>query len=95
MRSAHRRRVSRPDVGRRVSVRHRLRDGTVTDTVGRLTSWPLCTQRPSRGALVIVERDGTGHEIPVDAVLSSRVIPTHPRLALEPETPSVWCECGH
>lgn len=61
-------RVCPADVGRRVTVRHRLDGSTLTDVVGRLESW-------ADGTLVVVRRDGTPVRVAVDDVVAARVVP--------------------
>ena len=76
------RRVTPDERGQRVSVRHLVDDpdrGPVpTDTVGRLIGH-------DGEVLTIVDRDGDMHLVDARQVLSSRVIPPHPRLPPEPD----------
>lgn len=76
------RRVTPDDIGQRVSVRHLLDDperGPIpSDVVGRLVGADADT-------MLIVDRDGQLTVLDPDLVLSSRVIPPHPRLPAEPE----------
>lgn len=66
-------RITAQDVGRRVSVRSRLRGEAYgsTDTVGRLESWEA-------GRLAIERRDGTLVEVAEEDLLAARVIPGEP-----------------
>lgn len=67
-------RVKPSDVGRRVSVRTRLRPGTAaryTDTVGWLRSW-------ADGRLRIERRDGTVVELAEADLVAGKVVPTPP-----------------
>lgn len=75
-------RVRHQDVGRRVSVRHHLGDGTdpggsVNDVVGRLLGH-------AEQMLVIVDRHGQLHVIAEPQVVASKVVPEHPRRPAEP-----------
>ena len=82
LRARYTRRVTAGDVGARVSVRHLVPDpdrGTVpTDVVGRLLVM-------DDDVLLLVDRDGQLQVVDAAAVLSSRVVPPHPRLPAEPE----------
>ncbi len=63
-------RVGPADVGRRVSLRHRLADGSgATDLVGRLTSWDLVG-----GDLRVVRRSGDEVVVPSAALLGGHVV---------------------
>ncbi len=81
LRARYVRRVTPEHVGQRVSVRHLLDDpvrGPIpSDVVGRLVG-------ADEGAMLIVDRDGLLTVLDPDLVLSSRVIPPHPKLAAEP-----------
>lgn len=74
-------RVTPEHVGERVSVRHLVTDpqrGPVpTDVVGRLIGY-------QDGVLTIVDRDLQLSIVAETAVVSSRVVPPHPRRAAEP-----------
>jgi ADP-ribose pyrophosphatase YjhB (NUDIX family) len=69
-------RVTRDDVGERVSVRVRD-DEAARDVVGRLLS-------ADDELLLVLTRDGELEVLPTDAVLASRVVPPHPRRPREP-----------
>jgi 8-oxo-dGTP pyrophosphatase MutT (NUDIX family) len=75
-------RVTPDDLGQRVSVRHLVDDperGQVaTDFVGRLLGY-------TDGLLSLVDRDAQLVLVSEAAVVSSRVVPPHPRLPAEPE----------
>ncbi|GEM_PF-549583 len=81
LRARYVRRVTPEHVGQRVSVRHLLDDpvrGPIpSDVVGRLVG-------ADEEAMLIVDRDGLLTVLDPDLVLSSRVIPPHPKLAAEP-----------
>ena len=81
LRARYVRRVTPEHVGERVSVRHLLDDpvrGPIpSDVVGRLVG-------ADEEAMLIVDRDGLLTVLDPELVLSSRVIPPHPRLAAEP-----------
>jgi ribosomal protein S18 acetylase RimI-like enzyme len=70
-------RISPADVGRRVTVRHRLDSSTATDVVGRLRSW----DGGWTGGLVVERRDGTPVGVPASDVVAARVVP--PEIAAE------------
>jgi hypothetical protein len=76
MRGALEIRITRDDVGRRVTVRRRLPPEpggpSTTDTVGRLVSWS------DDDVLTVVRRDETGVTIPLGEVLAAKVIPEPP-----------------
>ncbi len=82
LRARYARRVTPEHLGQRVSVRHLLDDpvrGPIpSDVVGRLVA-------ADEEAMLIVDRDGLLTVLDPDLVLSSRVIPPHPKLAAEPE----------
>jgi hypothetical protein len=82
LRARHVRRVTAADVGHRVSLRRWITDprrGPVqSDVVGRLVAW-------TDDVLVVVDREGSGTRVRADDVVSSRVVPEHPRMAAEPE----------
>lgn len=81
-RPRHVRRVTPEHVGQRVSVRRWAADperGLVqADAVGRLVAW-----EPD-DTLVVVDRDGGGTRLAATDVVSSRVVPEHPRMPPEP-----------
>ncbi len=67
-------RISPADVGRRVTVRHRLDDGRLSDVVGVLRSWD--------GAVLRVERrSGQVADVPEADVVAAKVVP--PELSAE------------
>jgi 8-oxo-dGTP pyrophosphatase MutT (NUDIX family) len=75
-------RVTPADVGERVSIRHLQVTGVdrpprATDVVGRLLGY-------EGGVLAIVDRDGQLALVGEGAIVSSRVVPPHPRLPAEP-----------
>jgi hypothetical protein len=78
----HVRRVAPEHVGQRVSLRRWVPDpdrGPVqSDTVGRLLAWE------DDDTLVVVDRSGNGTRLAAGDVVSSRVVPEHPRLEPEP-----------
>ena len=82
LRARDARRVTPEHLGQRVSVRHLLDDperGPIpSDVVGRLVG-------ADAEALLIVDRQGQLSVLDTSRVLSSRVIPPHPRLPAEPE----------
>lgn len=84
MRARYVRRVTRDDVGSRVSVRRWL-DGDEerrpSDVVGRLTDWS------DSDVLTIVDREGRPTYVGADDVIASRTVPEHPRLPPEPDRP--------
>jgi ribosomal protein S18 acetylase RimI-like enzyme len=59
------------DVGARVSVRHRLSGGRLTDVVGDLVSW-------KDGRLGVRRADGTVVEVAESAVVAGRTVPAAP-----------------
>ena len=63
--------LSPRDVGARVSVRHRLADGQLTDVVGDLLSW-------AQGRLVVRRTDGQTVTLQEAAVVAGRVVPPAP-----------------
>jgi len=63
--------LSPRDVGARVSVRHRLSDGQLTDVVGGLESW-------SEGRLVVRRSDGRTVAVDESAVVAGRIVPPAP-----------------
>jgi hypothetical protein len=81
LRARHARRVTPDHVGRRVSLRRWVDDprrGPVqADVVGRLVTWS------DRDLLVVVDREGEGTRVHAGDVVSSRVVPEHPRLPAE------------
>ena len=64
-------RITREDVGSRVSIRIRLPEGGFTDIVGVLESW-------ADGVLTVRRRDGRGARIEESSVAASRVVPGLP-----------------
>jgi len=64
-------RLSPADVGRRVSVRHRLEQGVLTDVVGRLTAWSGGWD----GVLEVERRDGTQVVVWAGLVMAAKVVP--------------------
>ena len=85
MRARYVRRVTRGDVGARVSVRRWVDDGDEgrrpSDIVGRLTDWS------EADVLTIVDREGRPTRVAAEDVLASRTVPEHPRLPPEPDRP--------
>lgn len=81
LRARYARRVTPEHVGQRVSVRHLLDDperGPIpSDVVGRLVG-------ADEEALLIVDRQGQLSVLDTARVLSSRIVPPHPRLPAEP-----------
>jgi 8-oxo-dGTP pyrophosphatase MutT (NUDIX family) len=79
-RASYRREVTAEHVGQRVSVRF-LIDGAEgprpTDRVGRLVSH-------EDDGWIVVDRDGILHVVDPTAIIASRLVPPHPRLAAEP-----------
>jgi GNAT superfamily N-acetyltransferase len=67
-------RVSPADVGRRVSVRHRISDGRLSDVVGVLRSW-------TGGALAVERRTGEVARLDEADVVAAKVVP--PELSAE------------
>jgi len=82
LRARYARRVTPEHIGQRVSVRHLLDDpdrGPIpSDVVGRLVG-------ADAEAMLVVDRDGQLTVLDTASVLSSRVIPPHPKLPPEPE----------
>jgi 8-oxo-dGTP pyrophosphatase MutT (NUDIX family) len=75
-------RVTPADVGERVSIRHLQVTGVdtpprPTDVVGRLLGY-------ESGVLAVVDRDRQLSLVDEAAIVSSRVVPPHPRLPAEP-----------
>jgi len=70
-------RLSPADVGRRVTVRHRLEDGALTDVVGTLLAW----SGGWSGRLVVERRDGTRVALAATSAVAARVVP--PQLSAE------------
>lgn len=84
MRARYVHRVTRSDVGSRVSVRRWTGEGDArrpSDVVGRLTDWS------EDDVLTVVDREGRPTRIPVDEVVASRTVPEHPKLPPEPDRP--------
>ena len=69
------------DVGSRVSVRHRLPSGRLTDVIGHLESW-------SEGRLVVRRGDGATTQVDERDVVAGRVVPPAPP-ARRPGVPHV------
>lgn len=68
-------RLTREDVGARVTVRHRLRDdasASLTDVVGTLLAWD------ADDVLRVERRDGTVAAIPRADVVAAKVVPPPP-----------------
>ena len=59
------------DVGARVSLRHRLGDGQLTDVLGDLVTW-------EQGRLTVRRADGTLVEVDEAAVVAGRTVPPAP-----------------
>lgn len=82
LRARYARRVTPEHIGQRVSVRHLLDDparGPIpSDVVGRLVG-------ADAEAMLIVDRQGQLSVLDTTKVLSSRVVPPHPKLPPEPE----------
>jgi ribosomal protein S18 acetylase RimI-like enzyme len=70
-------RLSPADVGRRVTVRHRLDGGVLTDVVGTLVAW----EGGWAGRLEVERRDGTRSLVSASAVVAAKVVP--PELSAE------------
>jgi len=70
-------RISPADVGRRVTVRHLLDDGVLTDVVGRLTAWSGGWD----GLLEVGRRDGAQVVVRAERVVAAKVVP--PELGAE------------
>lgn len=75
-------RITPADVGRRVTVRHRHDDTTLTDVVGRLLSWArdgdATGPEPGDGGAAVLRvrrRDGSVAEIAVADVVAAKVVP--------------------
>jgi hypothetical protein len=64
-------RVSAGDVGRRVSLRRRLPDGTLTDVVGILEDW-------SAGEVTVRRRDGSPVTFPAASLVAGKIAPPAP-----------------
>ena len=82
MRARYVHRITRDDVGSRVSIRRWVDDpdrGQVpSDVVGRLTAWS------DDDTLTVTKRDGTHITFDATTILASRTIPTHPHVPPEP-----------
>jgi 8-oxo-dGTP pyrophosphatase MutT (NUDIX family) len=82
LRARYARRVTPDHVGQRVSIRHLVAHpdrGTVpSDVVGRLVG-------ADAEAMLVVDRAGQLTVIDTHEILSSRVVPPHPKLAPEPD----------
>lgn len=82
MKARYVQRLTRDDVGSRVSIRRWVEDPErgprPSDVVGRLLSWS------DDDVLEVVTRAGDHVEIRLGDVLASRVIPPHPHLPPEP-----------
>lgn len=85
MRARYVRRVTRDDVGSRVSVRRWLEDEDhgrrPSDVVGRLTDWS------DADLLTIVDREGRPTHVSAEDLIASRTVPEHPHLPPEPDRP--------
>ncbi|MEV2274190.1 hypothetical protein AB0I72_01270 [Nocardiopsis sp. NPDC049922] len=64
-------RITREDVGKRVSVRIHLTDGGFTDIVGVVESW-------EDGVLTLRRRDDSVVEVAESSIAASRVVPPVP-----------------
>ncbi len=75
-------RITRDDLGSRVSIRRWVTDPEAgvrpSDVVGRLVAWP------PDDVLEIVDRSGERTHVPEADILASRVVPEHPTLPPEP-----------
>lgn len=82
LRARYARRVTPEHLGQRVSIRHRVEDparGSVpSDVVGRLVG-------ADTDAMLVVDRAGQLTVIDTHEILSSRVVPPHPKLEPEPD----------
>jgi hypothetical protein len=82
MRAGYRQRLTRDDVGQRVSIRRWVEDeergGRPSDLVGRLVAWS------DDDVLTVSTRRQGDVEVPLADVLASRAIPEHPVLPPEP-----------
>lgn len=82
LKARYARRVTPEHVGQRVSIRHLVEDperGSVpTDVVGRLVGADAET-------MLVVDRAGQLTVLDTHQILSSRLVPAHPKLAPEPE----------
>lgn len=82
MRPRYVQRLTRDDVGSRVSIRRWVPDPErgvrPSDVVGRLVGWS------DDDLLTVVTRAGDHLEVPLADVLASRVVPEHPKLPPEP-----------
>lgn len=67
-------RIGPADVGRRVTVRHRIEDGRLSDVVGVLRSW-------ADGVLRVERRSGEVADVPEADVVAAKVVP--PELSAE------------
>lgn len=83
-------RLTRDDVGRRVSIRRWVHadpddpsgtDRSPSDIVGRLVGWS------DDDVLTVVDRAGAPTRVPVADIVASRTVPEHPRLPPEPHEP--------
>ncbi|MGH3320732.1 MAG: hypothetical protein ACRDN9_11225 [Streptosporangiaceae bacterium] len=63
--------VAPDDVGRRVSLRRKLPDGSYADTLGELESWEA-------GTLRIRRRDGSLVTITEDTLVAGKIVPPPP-----------------
>jgi ribosomal protein S18 acetylase RimI-like enzyme len=63
-------RIGPADVGRRVTVRHRLDATTLTDVVGILRSW----NGGATGELVVERRDGRQTRVAADVIVAAKVV---------------------
>ncbi len=81
MRARYRQRLTREDVGSRVSIRRWVEDeergARPSDVVGRLVAWR------DDEVLVVATRAGGEVEVYLGDILASRVVPEHPTLPPE------------
>ncbi|MDE3721172.1 hypothetical protein PWG71_07205 [Nocardiopsis sp. N85] len=64
-------RITREDIGGRVSIRIHLPEGGFTDIVGVLESW-------DEGVLAVRRRDGREARVTESSIVASRVVPDVP-----------------
>jgi hypothetical protein len=77
-------RITAADVGRRVSLRHRYDDATLTDVVGLLLAWE---SRASGDVLLVQRRDGTLVTVAFADVVAAKVVPEQPARPARPAPP--------
>ena len=65
--------ISAADIGRRVTVRHELTSGQLTDVVGNLDSWTSDGPRPA--SLSVTNRRGMQTSIESSRLVAARVVP--------------------